>query len=1161
MLPPGRGEPTPPNAVPVPSPKIDLGRELGEGRAGVVRHGVLTEPFEDFPAGFEVAVKTLHRGDDAEARASLTNERKVLAAIPPTPGLPQLVFADDERIVTAYVPGPGLRELLDEGPLPEARARRLGGDLAAALSALHAAGFWHGDVKPENLRLNGEENLILLDLGLARRHEDQDGPVAGSLPYLAPEQCLGAAGGPAADLFALGVVLSEFATGQIPCAPGEEDQGDAQAWLEARQDTRSFFPSSIDPKLSPLFDLIVEELLDPKPKGRTEAREVVLRLREGERSEWWSAVLAGGHLARRDPRVWLETGRMPFVGRARELNQLQSAFSQVQTGQGRAVWLEGEEGSGKTRLMAEFVAAARHSTSPPIYLDGRCSEFQDERPGRALRSLLRRYLHLGRRRPLGARERSILETQVPPAWLDGLERVLDPTAEEAPPGEGEALAQSLAHLGRETPLVVFLDDVTFADPVTYDGLTRLASHLAETRILLVLGLRWGTPATHPIPLENLRARLATATPVMHLPLGALSETEVLEQVQVLFHHSAPQLRLARVLHERTAGHPGGITELLRGLLQRGEARPRRDGQGTLELLVRPRDLPEPGSSTRQFEARLEVLGEEEQRWLRRLSAVGGHLDPRFLARAFAIDEEQATRWLEEFSQEGWLVTEDGRASFGRPGYRQRLYESLESEERCDVHRAAAEAFEGKDGRDHKYQRAYHLHAAGLYEELLEVAAPLVAELQEKGHPGRIATLSTWALEGLDQLESTPERERVRIGLLVAAADAADRLGERDAQRRALDKLTDVDLEPDSQPEAVGRVYLLHGRYAANTGQYGSARGMLRNAALLFRQAEAPGREAEALLRLAHIQGHVGQIAEAQRLAVRARDLAPDSTLRARAQLALAVAALVSDEFEEALRLIDRATARLRHLDDPTGGRGALAAATLLRGRAYRLVGRPRRAFAAIGRAARLAAQAGERRLSAETSARQGRLLLDLDRSREAELVLRETVTAAQEIEYSRGQALATVFLGTLLAENGDSEAEPMLARNTDLARKLGLGRVEALSLTLRARVLRASGDSVTATEFAEEAFELFTQFGGELADRIVITGTLALLRRDHGENSAAKDLEAGIQKRIRRVNEAIQGPVLRQRQHRSARTLLRSCLSPEGPLFPRSALPGAIGDE
>ena len=1138
------------------APRIDLGAELGSGTSGSVRHGVLTEPFGPFPEGTQVAVKTAHgRGPE---QAALEREARALRAVGDAPCLPRLVHAG-ERLVTLYLPGPSLRELIDGGPLFEVRARRLGGDLARALTALHAAGWWHGDVKPENVRLDGDQTAVLLDLGFARPIGTR-GPQAGSLPYLSPEQCAGGPGSPAADVFSLGVILAEMVTGELPCAPPPERRGEVDAWLEARREAETFLASRINPRVSPLFDCLVSEALAREVDRRPSAADLAARLDAGERGEWWRQVIERRRLWTSDPRAVLEAGRLPFVGRSEELATLSDAFLETASSGGRAVWLEGPEGCGRSRLVTEFVARARHTEQPPVYLHGRCSEFPDQRPGQPLRSLLRHWLRLAPRAPIGERELALLAEEVPGVLLDGIARALDPAAEETTAGEGAILAEALARIGGKHPVVVFLDDVTFADAVTLDGLTRLADHLGETHILLILGSPWGHPARHPTQIEKLRAHLATHTPVIGMLLKPLSEEDVLELVQALFHPSTPSLRLARTLHERSEGVPGMLAELLRTLEQRGLIRRRHGGRGTYELLAPVAAIPEPGSQARQFSARLDRVDPDLRRRLPLLAALGGMLEPHLLAAVFEdLDRDGAQALLERLQSDGWLVLEEGRFRFTRPGLRERLYQLLSEPEREAIHAAAARVLSKEEGRDREYQWAYHLHAAGHDEELLALALPLIRRLRTRGHPGRISALTAWALEALDRLDPGHGRDVERMELLEAAASAADSLGRPADERRALDRLADLNLDSTREPEAVGRIYLLLGRHAARSGRYDTARGMLRNAAHLLRLAHATELKAEALLTLASMQEHVGRLEEARRLARRARGLSKDEVRQARCNLVLAATALIDDAFDEALRRIDRAVARLRRQGETGQSRAALARASLLRARTYRLLGRPRRAYGALQRALRLATRAGERRLEVEAAARHGRLLLDLDRVDTAKLVLREALTSAQEIEHYRGQVLATLFLGTLLAEDGDPEATLLLQRGQELARTAGLERLEALGLAILARLERQAGRARQALELARSARDRFHHRGGELADRIVIEATLILLLNEAGRSASARELEQSLRRRIRRVNERISAPIMRQRHHRASASLLRTALSPEGPIYPRAArddLPG-----
>ncbi|GAA2149779.1 hypothetical protein GCM10009760_43320 [Kitasatospora kazusensis] len=131
------------------------------------------------------------------------------------------VDAEQPWLATEYVPGPALNAVIAEhGCLGTVSVRALGVRLAEALGAIHAAGLVHRDVKPGNILL-GPDGPRLIDFGIARGEAvttlTQTGVVLGTPQFMAPEQ-LQARGrvGPAADVFALGLVLAFAATGQHP---------------------------------------------------------------------------------------------------------------------------------------------------------------------------------------------------------------------------------------------------------------------------------------------------------------------------------------------------------------------------------------------------------------------------------------------------------------------------------------------------------------------------------------------------------------------------------------------------------------------------------------------------------------------------------------------------------------------------------------------------------------------------------------------------------------------------------------------------------------------------------------------------------------------------------------------------------------------------------
>jgi len=347
------------------------------------------------------------------------------------------------------------------------------------------------------------------------------------------------------------------------------------------------------------------------------------------------------------------------------------------------------------------------------------------------------------------------------------------------------------------------------------------------------------------------------------------------------------------------------------------------------------------------------------------------------------------------------------------------------------------------------------------------------------------------------------------------------------------------------------VYLLHARFATSTGQFGLARGLLKNAVDLFERAAARKELSESLRRLALVQAHVGDLADARQYAERALAHATTPPQEALAHLALGIVDVLEDRVEDAMEHADRAIDILRD-DDEHARPGIFGTAYLLRARIYRSSGEPGRALASAARAVRLAREAGERRLEAEALARLGQLHLDVDRMVEAEAQLRESLRVAEEIEDRRGQALARTFLGILLWENSDPSAAAMLERAAALSGEMGLNRITALVSGVRARIaLLQAHDHAAALAWSAAAEDLVRRFGAELADRIVILGTRALVLETSGLVDEARAIERDLLDRLQRENTRVRSPLRRLRQSRAGQRLLRAVSSADGPLYPR----------
>lgn len=262
-------------------PGLELERELGRGLTGTVWRAR-----DD--AGRMVAVKVLHRewADHPEMRERFEREARA-AAVCTHPGVVAPIeigaLADGRPyIVMELVDGPSLEEVLALGPLSEARATELGGQLADALAAVHRAGVVHRDVKPGNIRIGRDGRARLLDFGVARQVDvdeprlTQGGLTVGTPHYMAPEQCTGEVVTGRSDVYALGCVLYRMLTGTVPF------EGVAVAVMLAHAAREPIAISDrADGAVSPAIERLVMRCLEKRAGDRPDAAELADALRGG----------------------------------------------------------------------------------------------------------------------------------------------------------------------------------------------------------------------------------------------------------------------------------------------------------------------------------------------------------------------------------------------------------------------------------------------------------------------------------------------------------------------------------------------------------------------------------------------------------------------------------------------------------------------------------------------------------------------------------------------------------------------------------------------------------------------------------------------------------------------------------------------------------------
>jgi eukaryotic-like serine/threonine-protein kinase len=265
----------------------------------------------------DVAIKVLPLGTltDESARKHFRKEALILSQLN-HPNIATVHDFDTQQgvdfLVMEYIPGISLSEKVAAGPLLEKEVLRLGVQLAEGLAAAHDHGVVHRDLKPGNLRVTSDGRLKILDFGLAKlrlpvtasaatESLSETQGMAGTLPYMAPEQVLCGEIDARTDIHAAGSVLYEMATGQRPFADVERSQ-----LIGAILRRSPAPPTVLNPKLSSELERIIGKCLEKVPENRYQsARELAIDLRRlqtgglsvadhaASPARWWPAKSVG----------------------------------------------------------------------------------------------------------------------------------------------------------------------------------------------------------------------------------------------------------------------------------------------------------------------------------------------------------------------------------------------------------------------------------------------------------------------------------------------------------------------------------------------------------------------------------------------------------------------------------------------------------------------------------------------------------------------------------------------------------------------------------------------------------------------------------------------------------------------------------------------------
>ena len=646
-------------------------REVGSG--GMARVLLAKDP-----AGEAVALKVLRKSRFKTGLVRFRREFRALSRINHPNVIRVEAYGDlfgHPYIAMEYVEGPDLHTLIRSfrGWDPKKRWRRCEEilvDLCRALSAIHRRGLVHRDLKPSNVLIDRDGNCKLTDFGIVKDLDPSHDPhlsttLVGTWAYASPEQITGNPIDHRSDLYSLGVILFAMLTSKRPFVAK-----DMAGYLALHRDRPAPSTRDVNPRIPAHLDEICRRLLQKAPKDRFQsAQEILYRLEAEDRQPPTSEDAADWQPA--------------LVGRDLEIDLIGTAVAALTDRRGSTIVLEGDDGSGKSRLLEQVADRAR-----AMGFTFNRYEFDSEGPifGPVVKAARSLAIELGERCPKALRS-AIQQFQ----------------KGETPRGDAryalyDGMRDALEVVLDDRPHVILVDDLHAARPREIDFLTFLARTLIEQKqlpLLIVTTLR--PKANHSA--DRFAAGDGLEIPVQEVEVGALSREDLAALVFDLVGDSLGARILAQRLHKETEGNAFFVTEFLRALMANNiiSGRP-----GDRRLTLEPDDLATghleiPAGVRQMMKSRLDGVFPNDRLVLEVLAVGGREVDLDVLLDVLDEDEEVVLDALDRLLAGGIIrerrVGEMVLHAVTHRKFADVVYRDLNPDRRAQLHRQMAAALE------------------------------------------------------------------------------------------------------------------------------------------------------------------------------------------------------------------------------------------------------------------------------------------------------------------------------------------------------------------------------------------------------------------------------------------------------------------------------------
>ena len=446
--------------------------------------------------------------------------------------------------------------------------------LCEPLAYLHGERFVHRDLKPSNVFIRKDGTPVIMDFGLVVLLQREAGRETvgvvpargGTLGYMSPEQLRGERVDARADLFALGCIMYEALTGKPPFVARSSDE---LADLHARAAPEP--PSAIVDGLPPELDRLILRMLAFRPRERLGHASDVAAVLEQLGAEGWPRP--------DDPRPRSYLYRPELAGREALVRAAQTRLDGLKAGRGGILLLSGESGIGKSSALLEIARIAelqgiRVVAGECVSLTaGESEDFRRGGPLHPFRPLLVAVADRCMAQGAGVTERLLGErravladcepllAQVPGAL--GPDRAPDLPSEAARRRLLEALAETVASYAADTPLLLIIDDLHWADDLSLAFLEFLPPAFFNARSVLVVAAFRSEEANADIRRIGELGHVETAR------LERLDARAVRSMTEDMLADRQVSQSFVQTLAQEAAGSPFIISEYLRAAVEFG----------------------------------------------------------------------------------------------------------------------------------------------------------------------------------------------------------------------------------------------------------------------------------------------------------------------------------------------------------------------------------------------------------------------------------------------------------------------------------------------------------------------------------------------------------------------------------------------------------------